>query len=182
MLFQRIRRQTCSITGRTWIMAGWLAGSVLALPVAAEWSVGDPLPELASFGLEGDVPDLEGRVVLIDFWASWCAPCKASFPALDEIAAAYRDRGLVVIGVNVDTDAGAFERFVQRMAPGFVIVRDVGQKLVAHAGVATMPSSFLVGRDGLISNVHAGYNGKRTRDKYVAEIEALLAENGGTGE
>ena len=150
--------------------------------IAANWSEGDRLPDLEAFTLEGEIPDLEGRVVLVDFWASWCAPCKASFPALDEIEAPYRDQGLVVLGVNVDTDSKAFEKFMKRMKPGFSIVRDSSQKVVADAGVETMPSSFLVGRDGVIRSVHSGYHGNKTREQYIEEIELLLAEpDGGKG-
>jgi thiol-disulfide isomerase/thioredoxin len=150
--------------------------------MAVSWSKGDRLPDLEAFALEGAVPKLEGKVVLVDFWASWCTPCKASFPVLDEIEATYRDRGLVILGINVDRDSKAFEKFMKRMKPGFFVVRDPNQKLVADAGVETMPSSFLIGRDGVIRSVHSGYHGNKTREQYIEEIESLLAEpEGGKG-
>lgn len=140
------------------------------------------MPDLAGFALEGEVPDLEGKVLLVDFWASWCAPCKASFPTLNELTETYGDQGLVILAVNVDTDFKAFEKFVQRTPPEFTVVRDGEQKLVAAAGVSTMPSSFLVDRNGVIRSVHSGYHGDKTREAYIGEIEELLGEAGGSGE
>lgn len=166
----------------TAFLSALLAAVFLIAPGrAADWSEGDPFPDLSSFVLEGEVPDLEGKVILVDFWASWCAPCKASFPTLNELIATYAEKGLVILAVNVDTDRKAFEKFVKRMAPEFTVVRDGEQKLVAAAGVSTMPTSYLVGRDGVIRSVHSGYRGDKTRDAYVAEIEVLLGETEGTG-
>jgi len=156
-----------------------LLGSLLsAFPAGAAWKRGDTLPDLTAFGLDGNLPHLEGKVVLIDFWASWCAPCKASFPALDSIYESFREKGVIILGVNVDTNEGAYEKFMKRMAPAFPVVRDASQKLVAAAGVATMPSSYLIDGNGVITEVHAGYHGNKTKDEYIAEIEALLAESG----
>lgn len=167
---------------QTAFLTALCAASFFIVPArAANWSEGDPFPDLAGFALEGDVPDLEHKVILVDFWASWCAPCKASFPTLNELIETYGDQGLVILAVNVDTDLKAFEKFVQRMAPEFTVVRDGEQKLVAAAGVSTMPSSFLVDRDGVIRSAHSGYHGDKTREAYIEEIEILLAATGGTG-
>lgn len=168
---------------QTAFLTALCAASFLLVPArAADWSEGDLFPDLKGFALEGEVPDLERKVVLVDFWASWCPPCKASFPTLNELIGTYGEQGLVVLAVNVDTDLGAFEKFVQRTAPEFSVVRDGEQKLVAAAGVSTMPTSFLVDRNGVIRSVHSGYHGDKTREVYIEEIEALLGEAGGTGE
>jgi thiol-disulfide isomerase/thioredoxin len=136
---------------------------------------GDMFPDLASFKLEGKLPEtIKGKVVLVDFWASWCAPCKASFPALDDLHRRYQDRGLLVIAVNVDENPSRMEDFLKERKVGFWVVRDVGQKLVAQAGIETMPSSFLLDREGKVRFAHKGYRGAETKKKYEEEIELLL--------
>jgi thiol-disulfide isomerase/thioredoxin len=153
-----------------------LAGAVTAQTGDPEpIKAGDPLPALTAFQLEGTLPtNLAGRVVLLDFWASWCGPCRASFPVLDQLHRAYGDRGLVVLGVNVDDTDKAMRKFLGAHPVAFPIVRDGAQKLVAHMGVAGMPTSFLVDRKGVVRKIHSGFHGKETEDALVAEIEELL--------
>jgi thiol-disulfide isomerase/thioredoxin len=142
---------------------------------AAGWKVGDQFPKLSAFGLEGAAPShLEGKVVLIDFWASWCAPCKASFPVLEQLHRTYGPRGLVIIAVNEDTQASSMDKFLRQHPASFAVVRDAAQKLVAAANVSSMPSSLLVAPDGTIHYIHAGFRGDETRIKYEKEIEELL--------
>jgi thiol-disulfide isomerase/thioredoxin len=137
--------------------------------------VGDALPDLSQAKLEGKLPDgLKGKVVLLDFWASWCEPCKASFPVMEELQKAYGDKGFVILAVNVDEDRAEMEAFLKKHNASFTVVRDAAQKLVAQAGVATMPSSFLVDLEGKIRFVHTGFHGADTKKKYQEEIESLL--------
>jgi thiol-disulfide isomerase/thioredoxin len=83
-------------------------------------------------GLTGsELPDTNGRVVLVDFWASWCAPCKASFPAFSRLHADYAARGLLIIAVSVDEKPAAYSAFIKKMTPPFSVMRDAKQKLVA---------------------------------------------------
>ena len=150
-----------------------LAGS---LPAAERLQSGDPFPELGAFKLEGRLPaDLKGKVVLIDFWASWCSPCKASFPVLNELHQRYGDQGLVIVAVNVDTEPPLMERFLKTTPAQFVVVRDVNQELVKAVKVASMPTSFILDRTGRVRHVHNGFNGAETRRQYEREIAALLA-------
>lgn len=142
---------------------------------AAGWKVGDTLPDLGGFKLDGKLPaDMKGKVVLVDFWASWCGPCKQSFPALNEIQKQFAAEGLVVVAINVDESRADMEAFLKQHPAEFAVVRDAAQKLVEKAGVETMPSSFLIGRDGKIRSVHSGFKGEETRKKYVEEITTLL--------
>jgi thiol-disulfide isomerase/thioredoxin len=122
-----------------------------------------------------DLARLRGKVVVIDFWASWCAPCRQSFPWLNEMQAKYRDRGLVVIGVNVDRERGEADRFLQQTPADFQIVYDPDGALASRYQVPGMPSSYVIGRDGRQAGVHIGFR-KGTREERETELERLLAD------
>lgn len=141
---------------------------------AAAPKVGEVFPDLAKYGLEGNLPDLKGKVVLVDFFASWCEPCKASFPVMQGLHKDYAAKGLVIVAVNVDEKSADMADFVKKHPVDFLIVRDAQQKLVADVKIKSMPSSFLLDPQGKIQAVHAGFKGEETRKKYVSEIEALL--------
>ena len=155
-------------------------GAVVALALLPVWAgeslkVGDRFPDLKQFNLEGKLPEtLSGRVLLVDFWASWCGPCKASFPVLGDLQKQFGDRGLVVVAISVDEKASAMQGFLKKHPAGFTVVRDLDQRLVQAANVATMPTSFLVDRNGKICAVHNGFHGEETRNAYLREIESLV--------
>src|SRR5258706_4866050 len=126
------------------LRAVWAALLMVMLPVAcfAEFKQGDKLPDLGSFKLEGKLPEeLTGRVILLDFWASWCGPCKSSFPVMEELKTKYADRGLTIVAVSVDKKQENVERFLKTVKVSFTVVRDAQQKLVAAANVRAMPTS-----------------------------------------
>lgn len=151
-----------------------LAGLPVIMP--AETREGDLLPGWKAAGLEGEIPETSGRVLLVDFWASWCAPCKESFPDLAAIHRDYAARGVTVLAVSVDKNARAYEAFLRKHAPPFATVRDVRQEFVAAVGVPTMPTSLVVGRDGRIRAVFAGYHGEKTGTALRTALDAALAE------
>lgn len=149
-----------------------LAGCLLDARAALK--VGDALPDLASFKLEGKLPDtLKGKIIIVDFWASWCLPCAESFPVLEELQKKYGDR-LVILAVNVDTKAANMDKFLKKHPVTFTVVRDAGQKLVALVEPATMPTSFILDGEGKVRFQHNGFHGEKTRQEYISEIESLL--------
>jgi thiol-disulfide isomerase/thioredoxin len=159
---------------------GWLlaVGALFPAGAVAEVRVGDAFPELAAGALEGGaVPATAGRIVMVDFWASWCAPCKASFPAYARLQADYGPRGVVIVAVSVDEHREAFEAFVKKFAPPFVALRDGQQRLVREVRVPAMPTCYLVGRDGRVRFLHQGFHGADTDRELRRELDALLAEN-----
>lgn len=148
-----------------------------ALPARAGWKVGDALPDLTAQSLEGKLPEaIKGKVVLVDFWASWCVPCAVSFAAMEKLQANYKEQGLVVIAVSTDEKRAAMEKFLKKHVISFTVVRDAAQKLVGLADAPTMPTSYLVGRDGKIRFVHAGFHATESPKQYATEIESLLKE------
>ena len=140
----------------------------------ADVNVGDTFPDLAAYKLEGKLPDLKGKVVMLDFWASWCDACKASFPAMGELQKKYESEGLVIIAINVDEKRPDMEDFLKKNPAVFAVVRDGAQKLVEKTGIATMPSSFLLDRSGKVRFAHSGFRGAETKKQYAEEIETLL--------
>lgn len=143
----------------------------------ADLKVGDAFPSLDSAGLVnlgGDaVPRVDGKVTLVDFWASWCAPCKASFPAMAKLYDEYSSHGLQIIAVSIDEKPAAAVAFWKKMAPPFVALHDRDQKLVEQVQVPTMPTSYLLDREGHVRFIHGGYHGDLTELRH--EIETLLA-------
>jgi thiol-disulfide isomerase/thioredoxin len=154
-----------------------LLGLALARPTLADLKPGEPFPALGSYALTGAaVPDCRGKVTIVDFCASWCAPCKASFAVYDRLAAAYGPRGLTIVAVSVDQNESDYRRFVRRLRPSFPVLDDAGQKLVARVAVPTMPTSYLLDRTGRVRFVHAGFHGAATERQLKSEIETLLKE------
>ena len=157
-----------------------LAAGLIALvcPLArAEIKVGDPFPDLKVFKLEGTLPDTsKGRVVFVDFWASWCNPCKESFPVLNELSKKYAERGLIIIGVNLDEARADMEHFLKENPASFTAVRDQTESVVKKLGIRTFPSSFILDAEGRVRFAHGGYHGEKTRKQYIEEIESLLSK------
>ena len=163
--------------GAAWLRLA-LLGAVFSFATAlrAQVKVGDPFPSLQSAGLDGATPDTADKVLLVDFWASWCTPCKASFPAYGRIYGDFSPRGLALVAVSVDKVPADYAAFLKKMAPPFATARDVGQKLVRLVQVPAMPTSYLIGRDGRVRYIHEGFHSAGTESELRKEIEELLNE------
>ena len=115
----------------------------LAAPVRA-LDAGARLPEIGLTDLRGarvDAASLKGKVVIVDFWASWCAPCKEEMPVLERLYKKYKSRGLVVVGVSVDEELANVKGFVKQLPVSFSIVHDVDHKVAGRFKPPRMPSS-----------------------------------------
>jgi thiol-disulfide isomerase/thioredoxin len=117
----------------------------------------------------------KGRVLVLDFWTSWCSPCRASLPALDAIYRERKDQGLMVVSINEDEDASKARAFSSQLRLSYPIGMDDGS--VARAlGVETLPAAFVVDRRGFIRYVHLGYPAD-VSVRLDGEIKELLAES-----
>lgn len=163
---------------RTFLQQSLLTAAGLGLstrPVlAGGWKESAPLPPLGSFGLEGSLPSLKGKVVYLDFWASWCAPCKASFPILNKWHQQLGGKGFTVLGINVDDKPEDMQGFLKKTPVSFPVMRDAAHTLVAAADVGAMPTAFLIDRKGIIRHVHNGFH-KQDEASLAQQIATLLA-------
>lgn len=113
--------------------------------------------------------ELKGRVVYLDFWATWCPPCRKSFPWMDEMHARYKDEGLTIIAVSVDKKRELIEEFIEQRQPAFTVAHDPSGKVAKAYRLRGMPSSYLIDRNGLLVKTHLGF-----RDKDKATLEAAI--------
>jgi thiol-disulfide isomerase/thioredoxin len=137
---------------------------------------GDPAPDVALVDLAGKpwkLADLRGKVVLVDFWASWCQPCKKELPILDGLARKYAGKA-VFVAINVDQERGNAEKLLGELKVATLqIGLDPQGKAAAAFDVPTMPSSYVVGRDGAVRALHAGFEPGDERELAAAVDEAL---------
>lgn len=120
---------------------------------------------------------IHGRIVWVDFWASWCAPCRRSFPWLNEMYQRYSSRGLQIIAINVDSNKSDAEKFLDQTPADFTVEFDPHGKLAEKFDVQAMPTSYLMDRKGDILQRHLGFK-LADRQQYEAEIRAALAGQG----
>lgn len=122
-----------------------------------------------------DLDAYKGKVIYLDFWASWCAPCRESFPWMDIEQELYSGRGLVVIGLNLDQDRAAADRFVTALKPHFKIGFDPQGVMAEKFGITGMPSTLLIDRHGKVRFTHIGFK-PQDKQSLDAEVRTLLDE------
>jgi cytochrome c biogenesis protein CcmG, thiol:disulfide interchange protein DsbE len=151
---------------RTWPHSLLLCAllSLAALTANAQ-QVGSTAPSVP--GIDGG--ELVGKVVVVDFWASWCAPCKRSFPWWNEMQARYGARGLRVVAVNVDRHRADADAFLAKQTPRFTLAFDADGETPKHFQVKAMPTSVLIGTDGRVLMRHEGF-----KDDDRAALEAAI--------
>lgn len=142
--------------GPTLLLAAALC---LSQPAAAlEQGSLAPQFELAGASRTIKLGDYPGKIVYLDFWASWCGPCRQSFPWMNELQAKYGPQGLQIIGVNLDANKEDGLRFLAATPAQFTVAFDASGRSARQYGVKGMPSSVLIGRDGKVAHMHMGFN------------------------
>jgi cytochrome c biogenesis protein CcmG, thiol:disulfide interchange protein DsbE len=154
------------------IRAALTLATLLALPtLAAAVQPGSPAPAFVLPGAKSEVSlaDYRGKFVYVDFWASWCVPCRKSFPWMNQLQQKFGDQ-LAVVAVNVDAQRADAERFLASVPASFTVAYDPAGKTPGAYGIKGMPSSVLVGPDGKVVFEHAGF-----REDTAAKLEARIA-------
>jgi len=116
---------------------------------------------------------LRGKVALIDFWASWCGPCKVALPEYDKLYKKYKKRGFTIIGINVDDEKELVTQFLKEHPVSFPVAYDSKKKLVDQVGLATMPTSYLIDSKGKVQYIHRGFH-RGDQEELEKKIVSLL--------
>jgi thiol-disulfide isomerase/thioredoxin len=154
-----------------------LISAIAAIPMATFASdIGKPAPTFELPGLERSIrlSDYQGKFVYIDFWASWCGPCRQSFPWMNELQTKFGNQGFQIIGINVDSAKSDAMEFLAQNKANFLIAFDPKGATPSAYAIKGMPSSVLVGPDGKIVFRHVGFN-KVDTPELENKIKSALA-------
>jgi len=172
----RPRRLAAVATALT--LAGFAAGSPPPADAAEPSIRGKPAVDFALKAVAGQNVRLSehlGEVVVLNFWATWCGPCRQQMPRLDQLHATYRSAGLVLLGVNVDDDTEEAAEFVRTLGLGYPVLLDPRKSVAPLYDVDALPMTVLVDRAGVVRYVHYDYS-PAIEKQYVSELRQLLDE------
>lgn len=143
---------------------------------AGELSGPAPKFNLTSFdGKKMSLADLKGQVVMVNFWASWCGPCRQEMPILNDIYKTYKKAGFILVGINLDEDKGDAEGFMKKVPVKFPVLHDPDGAVAEKYKNQAMPSSYFIDRKGNLAYLHQGYRPGEEAD-YKKVIKKLIAQ------
>ena len=154
------------------------ACAVLFVGVVSAQEVGKPAPvfDLPAAGAPNvRLADLKGRVVYVDFWASWCGPCRVSFPVLEQLRGELGPKGFEVLAINVDEVEADARQFLSEVPVSYLVVRDAAGITPQTFGILGMPTGYLIDRQGMVREIHQGFR-KSDGEMLRTAIVALLGE------
>src|SRR6266849_3650016 len=170
---------------RSWagqrVRAALSGGFALALLAAAACGtqpvarLGSPAPDFKLQDVDGEsisLADLKGKPVLINFWATWCQPCREEMPAMQELYDQYRDRGLVILAIDMEEDSRQVRRWVDQGGYSFTFLLDSEGEQVKRYNVTAAPTSYFVGPDGVIRDLKLG---ALSRAEMQTKVEKLVS-------
>lgn len=148
--------------------------------IAAPEKEPDKAPAIHLPAIEGelDLAQLEGKVVYLDFWASWCDPCRDSFPRMADMKEKYGAQGLESVAVNLDKERELADKFLETMPVNFIVAFDAAGESASSYGLRGMPGSYLIGRDGSMHASHLGFV-EKDKEKLETAIKRLLQQQYG---
>ncbi len=159
-----------------------LTGLTLALLAAGSLAssslTGQPAPDFALKSSSGEnlrLSEYRGDVVMINFWATWCGPCRQEMPLLDELYTRYQRVGFNLLGVNIDDDSNRAMDMIRELGVNFPVLFDSRKEVSKMYDVDAMPVTVLIDREGNVRYVHQGYK-PGYEEKYLDQVRALLRE------
>lgn len=126
-----------------------------------------------------NLQQFKGKVVYVDFWASWCGPCVQSFPFMNNLEHEFKDKGLQIVAINMDETANDAQNFLAKHPAKFSVLTDSNQQCAKAFDVKAMPSSYLIDRNGVIRHEHLGFKAGET-EQLQTLIKQLLMETPGS--
>ncbi len=167
---------------RTTVLRTTLLGAILVIftvsTLAASSLEGQAAPDFVLRSATGEnlrLSEYRGDVVLINFWATWCGPCRQEMPLLDDLYGRYQRVGFNLLGINIDEDSRRAMQMVQELGVKFPVLFDENKEVSKLYEVEAMPVTILVDREGIVRHVHHGYK-PGYEEKYLTEIRSLLRE------
>jgi len=157
---------------------GLLITLFAATSLASSGMEGQPAPDFALKSSTGEnlrLSEYRGDVVMINFWATWCGPCRQEMPLLDELYNRYERVGFNLLGVNIDDDSRRAMQMIDELGVDFPVLFDSRKEVSEMYDVATMPVTVLVDREGTVRYVHQGYKAG-DEDTYLDKVRSLLRE------
>ena len=139
---------------------------------------GAPAPDFTLKSLDGNnikLNELRGTVVLVNFWASWCGPCRTEMPLLNNLYSEYRDYGFTVVGINLDEERSQAMKLLEKVPVSFPVLFDPDNSTSETYGVDAMPTTVLIDRNGVVRHHHRGYK-EGFMDKYEQQVKSLVLE------
>jgi peroxiredoxin len=153
-------------------------GLVLLAPAAAQAALPAAAPDFTLRTADGQnlrLQEQRGRVVMVNFWATWCAPCRVEMPHLNRLYEKYRASGFTLLGVNVDEDARLANALAAKLGLKFPVLHDAEKRVSKLYDLSSMPTTVIIDRDGRVREVHRGYR-EGYEDLYEKQIRGLLKE------
>ena len=153
--------------------AGPRGGYAAPTPIPERVAVGEPAPDFTGQTPEGEtisLSDLRGSPVAVNFWATWCAPCRVEMPALQEASARYADEGLVILAVNAGESAGAVKSYAEELGLTFPLILDPDGEIIDLYAVRFFPTTVWVDAEGRVQAKHLGPLTPDLIDRYVADL------------
>lgn len=162
------------------VFSSFVAGMFLSLamlPVSAE-TIDKPAPDFVLKSNQGKnvrLSELRGEVVLLNFWATWCGPCRQEMPELDALHQRYKDMGFTVLGINVNENSSDADEMLSENPVSFPVLYDASSQVSELLDVDAMPTTILVDRDGTMRHLHKGFQPGYV-DRYALEVKDLFRQ------